>query len=90
MGSQVLTRSSVIGQSGLSYEVQEEFLTLVRDSVNNPQWIPNSISRYQDVVSKSRTRLNYVIAPGLFLMSENFKNKILKKKKKKDVDEKSG
>jgi len=67
LGSQVLTRSPVIVQSGLSYEVQEEFPTLVRDSINNPKGIPDSISRYQDVVGKARTRLNYVIAPGLYL-----------------------
>jgi len=64
-------RSPVIGQSGLSYEVQKEFLTLVKDSINNPKGIPDSISIYQNVVSKSRTRLNYVIAPGLYLMSDN-------------------
>jgi len=56
---------------GLSDEVQKEFLTLVKDGINNPKGIPDSISRYQDVVGKSRTRLNYVIAPGLYLMSDN-------------------
>jgi len=71
LGSQVLIRSPVIGQSGLSYEVQKEFLALVEDSINTPKGIPDSISKYQDVVSKSRTRLNHVVAPGLYLMSDN-------------------
>jgi len=71
LGSQVLTRSPVIGQSGLSFGAQKEFLALVEDSISTPKGIPDSISRYQDVVSKSRTRLNYVVAPGLYLMSDN-------------------
>jgi len=71
LGSQVLTCSPVTGQSGLAFEVQKEFLTLVEDSINNPKRITDSISRYQDVVSKSRTRLNFAIAPGLYLISDN-------------------
>jgi len=71
LGSQVLTRSPVIGQSGLSLEVQKEFLVLVEDSINNPKGIPDSITRYQDEVSKSGTRLNYVIATDLYIISDN-------------------
>jgi len=68
LGSQVKMRSPIVGESGLSYEVQKKFADLLEDSIDSPKSI-NTVSRYQDVVSKSRTRLHYVVGPGL--MSDN-------------------
>jgi hypothetical protein len=70
LGSQVNTRSAIVGNGGGSVETQQEFLTLFESTIieNN---ISKGVQRYQLAVQKSRARLDFAIAPGCWLLPSN-------------------
>ena len=68
LGCQVETRSDVF-----NLDAQKEFINLFEDSVNTRKSLslPNSIKRFQDYVTKAKIHLNYVIAPKVYLFSND-------------------
>ena len=73
LGSQVESRSQIVGNSGKKFDAQKLFLTLFESSINQSKsiMISEDISRFQDYVTKARIHLNYVIGPDLYLISDN-------------------
>lgn len=71
LGAQALTRTPIIGVPGTELDAQKEFNKLLKDSINQHPDIPTSIQRYQKAVSDTHTRLDYVIAPGLYVIGSN-------------------
>ena len=67
LGSQVDTRSTIVGNGGSAQETQQEFLNIFESSVieNN---IAKSVQRYQFSVQEAKLRLNLAIAPGVWLL----------------------
>jgi len=70
LGSQVNTRSSIIGTSGSATETQQEFSTLFESAIIEND-ISKSIQRYQMAIQEAKVRLDLAIAPGCWLIPSN-------------------
>ena len=67
LGAQARPRSTIHGVSGGAIETQREFLDRIEDSVVLTN-ISNSIQRYQEAIADTRTRLDFAVAQGVWLM----------------------
>ena len=67
LGAQVNVRSSILGTGGRAKEAQTEFLTLMEDSIRQPD-LAKSVQRYQLAVDQAKVRLNLAVCPGAWLM----------------------
>ena len=67
LGAQVNVRSSILGEGGRAKEAQTEFLTLMEDSIRQPD-LAKSVQRYQLAVNEAKVRLNLAVCPGAWLM----------------------
>ena len=67
LGAQVNVRSSILGEGGRAKEAQTEFLTLMEDSIRQPD-LAKSVQRYQLAVDEAKVRLNLAVCPGAWLM----------------------
>ena len=67
LGVQVNVRSSIIGGGGRAKEAQTEFLTLMEDTIRQPD-LAKSMQRYQLAVDEANVRLNLAVCPGAWLM----------------------
>ena len=67
LGAQVNVRSSILGEGGRAKEAQTEFLTLMEDSIRQPD-LAKSVQRYQLAVDQAKVRLNLAVCPGAWLM----------------------
>ena len=68
LGAQVNVRSSILGEGGRAKEAQTEFLTLMEDSIRQPD-LAKSVQRYQLAVNEAKVRLNLAVCPGAWLMA---------------------
>ena len=59
--------SSILGEGGRAKEAQTEFLTLMEDSIRQPD-LAKSVQRYQLAVNEAKVRLNLAVCPGAWLM----------------------
>ena len=72
LGSQVQPR-----QAGSSLDLQQEFLVLVNDLIDKQQSLQESIDNFEDALSKTRGKINYVIAKNLYMIpSDMYLNKL--------------
>ena len=67
LGAQARTRSTIEGISGGAMETQREFLDRIEDSIILKN-ISNSIQRYQEAIADTKTRLDFAVAQGVWLM----------------------
>ena len=67
LGAQVRTRSTIQGISGGAIETQRAFLDRIEDSIVLKN-ISNSIQRYQEAIADTKTRLDFAVAQGVWLM----------------------
>ena len=67
LGAQVNVRSSIIGDGVKAKETQSEFLVLLEDAIRQ-QDLSKSVQRYQLAIDKAKVRLDFVAAPGTWLM----------------------
>ena len=67
LGAQVNVRSSIVGVGGSAVEAQQEALILFESMVID-QDISKSVQRYQLAVQEAKLRLDFAIAPGIWLM----------------------
>ena len=67
LGSQVDVRSSISGSQGSAIETQRQFLSMVEDSIRNPN-ISKSVQRFQLAIQSAKVRLDLAISPGLWLL----------------------
>jgi hypothetical protein len=88
LGAQAEARSAIIiGSFGTELDAQKEFLKLLEDSIKQHVDIPTSIAIYQKSITDTRVKLDYIIAPGLYIIGsdmilkvgsiENYNNNIL-------------
>ena len=73
LSSQVETRSKIIGISGKRFDSQKEFLTLFESTINQSKdtMLSDTITRFQNYITKAKIHLNYVIGPDLYLISDS-------------------
>ena len=67
LGAQARTRSTIQGVSGGAKETQREFLDRIEDSIVHKN-ILNSIQRYQEAIADTKTRLDFAVTQGVWLM----------------------
>ena len=67
LGAQARTRSTIHGVSGGAIETQREFLDRIEDSIVLKN-ISDSIQRYQEAIADTKTRLDFAVAKGVWLM----------------------
>ena len=70
LGSQAETRSPIIGASGNSYDAQAQFQSLLNDAISESKNLSRveTIDRYQKAINDTHKRLDFVIAPMLYLI----------------------
>lgn len=83
LGSQAQTRSSILTSS----ETQQYFIDLLEQNIKSLFSIPESIAQYQNSITKTNSRINFVVGIGLYMMPadmvlklgsmENYNNNIL-------------
>ena len=64
LGSQAQTRSSIL----TSRETQQYFVDLLEQNIKSQFSIPESITKYEDSVTKTNAKIDYVIGIGLYMM----------------------
>ena len=67
LGAQARTRSTIHGVSGGAIETQRDFLNRIEDSIVLKN-ILDSIQRYQEAIADTKTRLDFAVAQGVWLM----------------------
>ena len=67
LGAQARTRSTIQSVSGGAIETQSGFLDHIEDSIVLKN-ISNSIQRYQEAIADTKTRLDFAVAQGVWLM----------------------
>ena len=67
VGAQTQARSSILG-TGKAFDAQKQFLANVEDVINSEVDLPSSIERYQLVLQYARSKVNFVVGLGLYMM----------------------
>ena len=67
LGAQAQTRSSIL----TSPETQQVFVDLLEKNIKSMFSIAESISQYQDAISKVRVKIDYVVGFGLYMIPSN-------------------
>ena len=70
LGSQSQARSSILG-SGKAFDAQKQFLANVEDAINSDVDLPSSIDRYQRTLQYARSKVDFVIGHGLYMLPSN-------------------
>jgi len=74
LGAQAQTRSSIIGGTG--FDAQKQFLANLEDSINSAVDLPSSIKHYQDVLHYARSKVDFAIGHGLYMLPSNMQLQI--------------
>ena len=67
VGAQSQTRSSILG-IGKAFDAQKQFLANVEDVINSEVDLPSSIERYQLVLQYARSKVDFVVGSGSYMM----------------------
>ena len=64
LGSQAQTRSSIL----TSKETQQYFVDLLEQNIKSQFSIPESITKYEESITKTNSKIDYVVGIGLYMM----------------------
>ena len=78
LGAQVNIRSSIIGQSGSAQEVKQEIINLFEKAIIEEE-LSVSAQRYQTAIQSSRAKLDFALAPGLWLLPSDLEINLTRK-----------
>ena len=67
LGAQSQARSSILG-AGKAFDAQKQFLANVEDVINSEVDLPGSIERYQLVLQYARSKVDFVVGLGLYMI----------------------
>ena len=67
LGAQSQARSSILG-TGKAFDAQKQFLANVEDVINSEVDLPSSIESYQLVLQYARSKVDFVVGSGLYMM----------------------
>ena len=71
LGSQVDPRSTILGDTGSTIELQRELMNLFESSIINNN-LSKSVERFQLSIQESKVKLDLGISPGTWLTASNF------------------
>lgn len=75
LGSQAEVRSGILDPS-TGFDTQKQFLANLEDAVHSAVDLPSSIKRYQDVLRYARSKVDFVVGIGLYLLPSNMQLQI--------------
>ena len=75
LGAQSQTKTSILGY-GSAFDAQKQFLANVEDAINSVVDLPDSIERYQENLLYARSKLDFVIGHGLYMLPSNMELEI--------------
>ena len=67
LGAQSQARSSNLG-AGKAFDAQKQFLANVEDVINSEVDLPSSIERYQSTLQYARSKVDFVVGLGLYMI----------------------
>ena len=67
LGAQSQARSSILG-TGKAFDAQKQFLANVEDVINSEVDLPSSIERYQSTQQYARSKVDFVVGLGLYMI----------------------
>ena len=67
LGAQSQARSSIL-RTGKAFDARKQFLANVEDVINSEVDLPSSIERYQLTLQYARSKVDYVVGIGLYMM----------------------
>ena len=67
LGAQSQARSSILG-TGKAFDAQKQFLANVEDVINSEVDLPSSIERYQSTLQYARSKVDFVVGLGLYMI----------------------
>ena len=70
LGARSQARSSILG-TGKAFDAQKQFLANVEDVINSEVDLPSSFERYQLVLQYARSKVDFVVGSGLYMMSSD-------------------
>ena len=68
--SQSQARNSILGR-GKAFDAQKQFITNVEDAINSEVDLPSSIDRYQRTLQYARSKVDFVVGHGLYMLPSN-------------------
>ena len=68
--SQSQARNSILGY-GKAFDAQKQFIANVEDAINSEVDLPSSIDRYQRTLQYARSKVDFVIGHGLYMLPSN-------------------
>ena len=71
LGSQTQVRNTILGS-----DTQKQFLANIEDAINSEIDLPSSIERYQSTLQYARSKLDFVIGIGLYLIPSNMEMQV--------------
>ena len=69
-GSQAQTHMGILGTKQ-AFDAQRQFLSNVEDAINSPVDVGDAISRYENVLSKAQSDVDYVFGQDMFMTPSN-------------------
>ena len=60
----------------MAFDTQKQFLANVEDAINSAVDLPDSIDRYQKTLQYARSKLNFVVGHGLYMLPSNMEVQI--------------
>jgi hypothetical protein len=67
LGTQAQAKSSILG-TGTAFDAQKQFLADIEDAINSAVDLPDSITRYQNTLQYARSKVDYVVGQGLYMI----------------------
>jgi hypothetical protein len=75
LGSQAQTRSSIM-DSSTGFDAQKQYLANLEDAINSAVDLPSSIKRYEDVLRYARSKVDFAVGGGLYMLPSDLRLQI--------------
>ena len=72
LGSQAQVRSDILNPS-TGFDSQKQYLANLEDAINSPVDLPASIKRYQDSLRYARSKVDYSVGTGLYMLPSSMR-----------------
>jgi hypothetical protein len=76
LGSQSQTRTNIVDNPGTSFDAQKQFLANIEDAIHSPVDLPSSIKRYEDTLRYARSKVDFVVGIGLYMLPSDLRLQI--------------
>ena len=75
LGSQAQVKSDIMDPS-TGFDAQKQYLANLEDAINSVVDLPSSIQRYQNVLKYARSKVDFTVGNGLYMLPSNLRLQI--------------